>query len=886
MARLALLALAFCIWPGLPAAAQRPAASDGIELLVARIETALKADDALTLRSFARLDVDPSELADFVGSLTTPAPTDATVKERDRAQLPDGRQRILLEILTEHEREGRVSTWRVDVAPPQPPAPTGPNAAWQIASIERLTVVSGLYRLALDTSAEYAIRNLTLHAPDLALHIPAGRAFLAQSTDGPTALVILGRGRIEFEPKPEAERVQVKIFCGRQALSTEFDSLFVRLNPNEFPLRVPPDTLTKQAPDQSDARRASQIFETYVPQSFLIDLSDLSPERWSIVPTASDFVAEIVTRRYGPLTYARAGAESEDISFFDRKKHKNISVYASEAKLAERGRFFSEDDEVQYDIASYDLQTAFSPDRLWIDGRARIQLQTRDSTIPALTLRLADPLVVRSITSPVFGRLLFLRIVGQNSVLVNFPAMIPPNTPLELSIVYGGRLQPQEPDREALTPQDRSIREEQAIELEHSYVYSNRSYWYPQSTVTDYATASMRIIVPTDYDVVASGMPRGAPVPIDPSQQGQRRKEYVFDAARPTRYLACIISRFRAADTSRLDLPAADDGQTPARPPVALTVETNPRQFGRARGVAERAADILTFYSSLIGDAPYGSFTVAVTESDLPGGHSPAYFAILNQTLPMTPFVWRNDPVSFEGYPSFFIAHEVAHQWWGQAVGWKNYHEQWLSEGFAQYFAALYAERERGADEFTSVIRQMRRWAIDMSPNGPVYLGYRLGHIRGNSRVYRALVYNKGAMVLHMLRRLVGDKAFFSGLRAFYTTWRFQKAGTDDFRKAMEAASGRPLERFFETWIYGGTIPTIRFAVLEKSASALRVKFEQPGPVCDVAVTVTISYADGSSQDVVVPITEKIVEQSIPLKGAMRSVDVNRDGAALVEIDR
>ena len=87
---------------------------------------------------------------------------------------------------------------------------------------------------------------------------------------------------------------------------------------------------------------------------------------------------------------------------------------------------------------------------------------------------------------------------------------------------------------------------------------------------------------------------------------------------------------------------------------------------------------------------------MALVESDLPGGHSPAYFAVLNQPLPTTPLTWRNDPASFDSFPEFFLAHEVAHQWWGQAVGWRNYHEQWLSEGFAQYFAALYAQHQRG----------------------------------------------------------------------------------------------------------------------------------------------------------------------------------------------
>jgi hypothetical protein len=908
MRAVVLLALVW-IWPALAAAAQQPAAApDGIDLLVAAIQRSVQAGDPLALRALARLDTDTGQLRDFVNAMTSPAPSGATIKERDRALLTSGRERLMLEILTEHAREGRVSTWRVDVAPPQPPAQTGPDAPWQIASVQRLTVVGGLHRLQLDATTEYDVRNLTVDAIDLKLFLPSGRAFIAHSADGPTAVVLLGRGRVQFSPRLKAERVQIHIFCGQDSLNTEFDAVFLRLNPGEFNQRIPPDSLAKREPHQGDLRRATQIFEPYAPLSFQIDLSDLSTQRWSLVPSATDFVAEIVTRRYGPLTYARSSNDPEDVSFFDRRRHRNISVYASTQTDERERHFFSEDDGLDFDITSYDIRATFSPDRLWVDGRARLRIRTRAPMLATMTLHLAEPLVVRSITSREFGRLLHLRIVGQNSILISLPAGVPSDTELELTVIYGGRLAPQTVDREAIAVQQGAAsvqleREEARMPLEAHFVYSNRSYWYPQATVTDYATAVLTIVVPAEFDAVASGTPRGEPSFVDPLTPGQRpAKQYVFDTTRPARYLACVISRFHGLEPARLNLPtapvrrtqptsgeprAADDGDDADRWPVSVFVETNPREFGRAKNFADRTTDILTFYASLLGDAPYNSFTLAITESDLPGGHSPAYFAILDQPLPSSPLVWRNDPVAFENYPSFFLAHEVAHQWWGQAVGWKNYHEQWLSEGFAQYFAALYAERERGAEQFTSVIRQMRRWAIEMSPQGPVYLGYRLGHIKGDTRVFRAVVYNKGAMVLHMLRRFVGDRAFFAGLREFYAAERFRKAGTDDFQAAMEAACGKSLQRFFDRWIFESDIPTVRFSMPDTTSAEVLVRFEQlDDRLFDIPITVTLSYADGSSEDVVVAVTDKVIERRLPLKRALRSVDVNRDGGALAEIER
>ncbi len=148
---------------------------------------------------------------------------------------------------------------------------------------------------------------------------------------------------------------------------------------------------------------------------------------------------------------------------------------------------------------------------------------------------------------------MYLRIVGQNAVIVNFPMPVPRGTELSLQVVYGGRIEPQELDREAIAfdPQDH---EPIVVLPEPRYIYSNRSYWYPQATVADYATARLEITVPADYDAVASGTPAGPPSrAAGPVRQGDRaRKRFVFTSDRPMRYLACVISRFNVVTTAQL----------------------------------------------------------------------------------------------------------------------------------------------------------------------------------------------------------------------------------------------------------------------------------------------------------------------------------------------
>jgi peptidase M1-like protein len=872
------ISLAWCALTPVRVATQE--AGDGTSQLIARLEAVVQKGDRAGFASLLALAIDPSLSAAFADGELRPGVTRAVIQERERRFfVGGGGQAITVDIFQERGDRGRISTWSIDLA-----WGGAPDGHWQIADLRRLSTIEGLHRLSLAPDRQFTAKNMTIKDGDLELTLVNGSVFVSEIEEGTTAIVFNGAGEMTFRPAPESEKTQLRIFSGADVMQTRFDAAYLRVSPDDFDRLVSAKRLVPTSVSQSDFRKADRVFREDSAKSYTVDLGDLSGDAWAYAPAASELVAEIHTRRFGTLTYAHSATAIEDVSLFDRARRKTIALYASSHDSVRADR-------VEFDVRHYDIDIALSPELRWLDAQARLTIRAR-APLSSLTLRLAESLTVQSVSSDLYGRLFSMRVRGQNAILVALPEMLAPNAEIALTVRYRGRIDPESPDSEVAGAGQGGVPpivDSPFDEPEPSFLYSGQSNWYPRPAAWQHATATLRITVPADLGCIATGQrddEATATLPADATSPVRRR--YVFNANEPVRYFAFLVSRFVAGgrDTVTFAPGSAEAaGGEPSRA-LAIAVEANPGHSLLMRTTGERTAAIVRFYRSLVNDSPYSSFTVALTEHEQPGGHSPAYFAVVNiPTSPRRSFPPRSDPASFDAFPDFFLAHELAHQWWGQAVGWRSYRDQWLSEGFAQYFAALYA-REQGGDElFRNVMRQMRRWAQEDSAAGPIALGTRLGHIQGDSRILRAVVYDKGAIVLHTLRGLVGDDAFFGGLRRFYRSARFRSVGTEDFRAAMEEETGRPLDRFFERWVYGVTLPRVRFGYRVDGRDVI-LRIDQSGEIFDLLLTVTLQYADRPSDVVRIPVSDQVVELRVPLAGSLRSAEIGRDDLSLAEIAR
>ncbi|HYJ86452.1 MAG TPA: M1 family metallopeptidase [Pyrinomonadaceae bacterium] len=251
----------------------------------------------------------------------------------------------------------------------------------------------------------------------------------------------------------------------------------------------------------------------------------------------------------------------------------------------------------------------------------------------------------------------------------------------------------------------------------------------------------------------------------------------------------------------------------------------------------------------------------------------------------------NSDPVSkvFNLRPGTvsLIAHEIAHQWFGDSVTESTWADLWLSEGFATYFAGLFIQRHEGEEAF-------RRY---MNSQAEVYLNYAkrrriplfdteteslMGLLNGNS-------YQKGSWILHMLRGRLGDEAFFKGLRAYYRAHEHATASTEDLRAALEQASGSNLKEFFARWVYAAGHPHYEVswqwqrAKNQRGVLTINLKQTQPdAPFLD-PLQVEIVIAKGAQKTIIKPVGRETTIR-LPVTNRPTKITIDPDEFVLKEL--
>ena len=160
------------------------------------------------------------------------------------------------------------------------------------------------------------------------------------------------------------------------------------------------------------------------------------------------------------------------------------------------------------------------------------------------------------------------------------------------------------------------------------------------------------------------------------------------------------------------------------------------------------------------------------------------------------------------------IPHEVAHQWWGVAVRFATYHDEWITEALANYSALLYVEQVGGKpitseaiEHYRDALHKKTRDGKEILDAGPVTWGYRLQELQGG-QAWRALTYGKGTLIIHGLRTMMGDAKFQEFLRALYADFQTKPIGTRELEQM--AARYMPVEQaqaFFQSCVNGAAMP-------------------------------------------------------------------------------
>lgn len=514
-------------------------------------------------------------------------------------------------------------------------------------------------------------------------------------------------------------------------------------------------------------------------------------------------------------------------------------IYEKRA-AARRLMFTPNPNTLNYDVKHQKLELEIDPAVYGISGTVTTQFVPNEE-LKSIVFDLSHELKVSTVMQ---GNEMLSFKQADNELTIQLKKSIPSGVQGEVTITYSGK---PTAGNEAFT---QSYHSGEPVIWTLSEPFGARDWWPCKQSLNDKVDAiDIYLTTPSSVTAVANGIEIGQ----TKNDNGTKTTHFRHGFPIPAYLVAIAVTNYKVYNQTA--------GSAPKTFPVVNYLY--PETYNAAVGQLAVTLPVMEVFEKLFGTYPYWQEKYGHAQFGWGGG-------------------MEHTTVSFMGgFSRGLIAHELAHHWFGDKVTCGSWKDIWINEGFAEYMAGLVVENLDGLNSFVSW-KSSKINSITAQPDGNLYLTDE--QALDSDRIFSGrITYDKGSMVVHMLRYVVGDEAFFKGMRNFLEdpVIAYDYAVTTQVKSHLEAASGKDLTAFFNNWIYGQGYPSYQVKAETLSATQTKITLSQTTshasvPFFEMPVTLRLTGASGQSENVVLQHTQNhqqfVVDTSV---GTINIVQVN-----------
>ena len=530
-----------------------PFASTGVaqdkpaDALIGLLQTALNAKNKDAYLALFTPELKDQE-AEFFDDVFGRMGMDRVAIRRSTSLVPgDVTKPLFLQVFFENPYSALEEAWQISLA--------AAASGWVIGRKQIVGDVTSLYRVAIPGGRTEKGARVEVDCDDIHLTFSEATVFYDNIPGLDTAMVILGKGRVQYSPSVEAERHQLELALGKQQLNESLESLYLRASPSFFRESVRVDLKARTGSPSvtpSEAEAAGAIFEKNYPRSFTVE-NPFNRQFYTVLPQSDEAVFELQTDGGRGFTYIHSPFFPEEIHFIDRSKDRLINLYSPPEEPGQKRMMLSFGR--PYDIQRYELDADFTPPDRYFSVKARLEITAKTDRLTSLKLVLNPRFEIVHLYDGEGRELFYTRDTLRSLLYVYLVDPVAKDETFPLEVYYRGELEPAEATTDVMQMSPQTPTTFALIPVVYdTYFYTHSSRWYPGAQDDDYFTARLRIIVPPEYACVASGtLVSREPLNNIQSVEGIEkvgRPVYTFDIKTPVKNLSFIAGRLSEEATA------------------------------------------------------------------------------------------------------------------------------------------------------------------------------------------------------------------------------------------------------------------------------------------------------------------------------------------------